>query len=336
MKFSIIVPVYNAEEYLVECIESILRQTYRCDELILVDDGSTDGSRAVCTRYAEQYPEQIKVFFQENSGPMKARWQGLRMADGDVILFMDADDCLRKDALEIICAGYEKTGCDVVLFNASQNPDYQIKYRKVPFSNEQCFFGEKKRTLFKVMITTSELNSLVLKAIKKEVLQSIGKVDDRRRIKHGEDLLQSLPIITNAKKICYLDENLYYYRSRPDSIVHTYDPARHHSIRYVHQEMEKYIDLWGMQEYHPQHYAREVRGWVDCLKELLKHQAPGTEKQKLLRELAEDSYFRNAYGRMAAACLSCKEAVLARWLYQKKYGRLLLIGRIIRLIRQYA
>lgn len=336
MKFSIIVPVYNAEEYLVECIESILRQTYRCDELILVDDGSTDGSRAVCTRYAEQYPEQIRVIFQENSGPMKARWQGVKRAKGDIILFMDADDCLRKDALEIIHTGYERTGCDVVLFNASQDNRFQTQYRNVPFANEQCFSGEEKKELLKTVITTSKLNSLVLKAIKKELIQSLETVDYSRRIKHGEDLLQSLPLITKAKKICYLDENLYYYRSRPDSIVHTYDPARHHSIRYVHREMEKYIDLWGMQEYHPQHYAREVRGWVDCLKELLKHQAPGAEKQKLLRELAEDAYFRNAYGRMAAACLSRKETVLARWLYQKKYGRLLLIGRIIRLIRQYA
>ena len=86
---SIIVPVYNVKEYLSYCIESLLSQTYTNFEVILVDDGSTDGSELICDQYAEEYPQNIRVIHSENKGPFVARTLGIDQANGKILLFLD-------------------------------------------------------------------------------------------------------------------------------------------------------------------------------------------------------------------------------------------------------
>ena len=98
---SVIVPVYNVEAYLAQCIDSILAQDYRNFELILVNDGSTDNSGAICERYAAQ-DRRIRVITQENSGPSTARNTGIKAACGKYIVFVDADDWADADYLSIL------------------------------------------------------------------------------------------------------------------------------------------------------------------------------------------------------------------------------------------
>ena len=336
MKFSIIIPVYNVEEYVGACIGSILQQTHQEVEIILIDDGSTDDSGKICDRYVLEYPDTIKVFHHQNQGPLRARCDGISHAAGDVCVFVDSDDCLRKDALEKMNTKFTETGCDLLLFNASTTDDFSTPFRTFTYHDGQCFSGEEKAAVYEVMITTSKLNAVCLKAVKRKIAAECAGEELQFSGRNGEDLLQSLPMVTRAEKICYLNQNLYYYRPRPGSAVHTFNPERHKSIRYVHQKMEKYIDVWGMQHLHPRHYAREVRGWVDCLKQLLVH--PGNRKQNgaadLMRELAEDAYFRNAYDRMAPDVLSASEKRLARWLYEKSWLRLKLAGAAARGVKK--
>ena len=89
-KISVIVPVYNKKEYVAQCIDSILSQSYRNLELLLIDDGSTDGSSAVCDKYADG--ERVRVFHQKNGGPTAAVMTGLQEACGDYYMFIDSDD----------------------------------------------------------------------------------------------------------------------------------------------------------------------------------------------------------------------------------------------------
>ena len=95
--------------------------------------------------------------------------------------------------------------------------------------------------------------------------------------------------------------------------------------------MEKYIDIWGMEEHHPRHYAREVRGWIECLKMVLFNAA--RPDLRLIKELGEDMYFSNAYTGMDSGVLGKSDLVLAKWLYRKRYGCLLLAGKVLRWIR---
>ena len=98
-KISVIVPVYNKSEYLEQCIDSILMQTYTNLELLLVDDESTDDSGAICDRYADT-DERVRVFHQKNGGPTSAAMTGIREAAGEYYLFVDSDDYISEDMLQ--------------------------------------------------------------------------------------------------------------------------------------------------------------------------------------------------------------------------------------------
>lgn len=111
-KISIIVPVYNAEKYLDHCMKSLCSQSFSNIEILLVDDGSTDGSGGLCDRYAEE-TERVRVFHMENSGVSAARNKGIEEATGDYLSFVDADDWIMPDMLEHLVKLLENTGYDV-------------------------------------------------------------------------------------------------------------------------------------------------------------------------------------------------------------------------------
>ena len=111
---SVIVAVYNCEQYLDKCIQSVLGQTFQDFELLLVNDGSTDNSPNILKTYALKYPEQIKVFEKENGGQGLARNLALKQANGIYIVFLDADDYLDKVYLETLVSTAKKNECDVV------------------------------------------------------------------------------------------------------------------------------------------------------------------------------------------------------------------------------
>ena len=331
MKFSIVIPVYNVEAYVEECIESILAQTYTDYEIILVDDGSTDKSGEICDRYAQMHADKVVVIHNRNQGQLLTRSCGIDHASGDVLMFLDSDDAVRADALELLHGRFVQTNCDMVLHNASTRKDFAQAYCDFQFEDGRIFTGEQKRELYQLMVMTQSLNTLWIKAVKRHIALSVPEEYRYFGLRNAGDLLYAMPMLDAAEAVCYLKQNLYYYRFNPDSIVHTYNPARHRSIKKVHGEMEKYIDRWGLQELHPMHFAREVRGWVVCLKQLMIQAGKwknGSKKQ-LMQELATDGYFRNAYSKMAAETLSKSDILLARLLYEKKYGCLKLLGAVV-------
>lgn len=111
--FSVIVPVYNVQQYLEQCIESVLRQSYTNYEIILVDDGSTDGSTEICDRYVTNYPF-VKVIHQENGGISAARNTGLDCATGKYVLFLDSDDFISSNALQSFYEVTAESGVEAV------------------------------------------------------------------------------------------------------------------------------------------------------------------------------------------------------------------------------
>ena len=113
-KLSVIVPVYNTEKYLRECVDSILAQTFTDFELILVDDGSTDGSGAICDEYAGK-DSRIRVIHQENGGATLARRSGVRIAQGEYVAFVDSDDWIAQHIYQNMMEKAETCGADVIL-----------------------------------------------------------------------------------------------------------------------------------------------------------------------------------------------------------------------------
>lgn len=331
MKFSIIIPVYNVEDYVAECLDSVMNQSFRDFEVILINDGSTDKSGEICETYARKYPEYIRLFHQENQGLVKTRVTGLRRAGGEICIFVDSDDALRRDALEKINEAFESTGCDLVLYGLSRDPDFSHAAYTIPMEKGQCFEGVSKKKLYALMVTFGKMNSMCIKAAKKEVYDHflkdyVAKPD----MTYGEDLYLSLPLLTHAEKIIWLGENLYFYRNRAGSMVNSFCPSLHRSIKIVRMEMEKYIDLWGIQDYYPVFYTKVVYNWIHALKRLLRNQRNMSKDNVLglLHELSEDDFFRKAYQNMERSALSNEEALLAKLLYDQCLFCLRWLGKI--------
>ena len=126
MKFSIIVPVYNVKPYLRECVDSILMQTYKDYEIILIDDGSTDGAETLCDEYAKQ--ENIICIHQKNQGLSAARNNGIALAKGEYLMFVDSDDCYEQNNL-LERIAQKTSGTDIVVFNWKEFQD-EKKYEE--------------------------------------------------------------------------------------------------------------------------------------------------------------------------------------------------------------
>ena len=135
LKISIIIPVYNSEKYIKKCIESIIKQTYQNFEIIVINDGSTDGSKAILDNLVKMYPEKIKHIEQSNVGVAKTRNKGIELATGDYIAFIDNDDFIDENYLEVL-ANNSKNGYYDIVMCGYRRPNENGKIIKVLHTNE--------------------------------------------------------------------------------------------------------------------------------------------------------------------------------------------------------
>lgn len=321
MKVSVIVPVYNVEKYLYDCIDSVLCQTYDQYELILIDDGSSDRSGQICDQYKILHPEKIRVIHTENIGPLYARIQGIEIALGDVLLFLDSDDTIRRDTLEIVNKCFTEQRCDMVMYNAGLCSEFSSRRIAHPFDDGKVFDYNSKEKLYQMLVSSQIPNSVCLKTIKKSCVSLPTYFSKFYKVKHGEDLLMSAYFLTNCKKIVYLNQGLYHYRIRPGSAVALFNPQRTESIKVVHEEIGKLIDIWEMPWLKPVHNARKVKGWVEALKLLLinKKSISKEEFRKYIREMASDPYFISAYADMDSSKLPRSYRIFALLLTKRQF-----------------
>ena len=142
---SIIIPVYNCEQYIDKCTKSILSQSYRNFEIILVDDGSTDETGKICERYASG-DKRIKVIHKTNSGPAAARNRGIEKAKGEFIFFIDADDYLEENAFGLLIGGYKKYKADIVIGNFKKIKNNEIEKRNDVYFEDNKLLNKQELT----------------------------------------------------------------------------------------------------------------------------------------------------------------------------------------------
>lgn len=210
MKISVIVPIYNCERYLPECLKSIVNQSYKNLEIILVDDGSTDESSRICDEYA-LVDKRIKVIRQENKGVSAARNKGLEYATGELISFIDSDDTLDEDMYELLVrlllekeadvvhCGYKHiVGTEIRLVHDTKCIEVQDKEQAL-----QCLIGGR---LF--------VGSLWNKLYRREILDGIIFRED---LKINEDILYNFEVFQKANKSVFADYAKYNYIAHKDS-----------------------------------------------------------------------------------------------------------------------
>jgi glycosyltransferase involved in cell wall biosynthesis len=244
-KFSVIVPVYNTEKYLRECITSVLCQSYSNFQLIAVDDGSSDNSGGILDEYASA-DSRIIVIHKQNQGPLLARVDAIQIADSDYCIFIDSDDLLDPDLFELLMEEIVVHEHDIFIYNYEFLSSNGTTLRKAEslFADRSVFSQDNKFKLYEAVVNT-RLNSLWTKAFKTELLQGDPtNYSVFMDVFFGEDLLLSLYPLTKAKSIKYIDLPLYKYRVSEGSISRTFNSKKLESIRVVYKEMYKYLSVW--------------------------------------------------------------------------------------------
>lgn len=217
-KFSIIVPIYNVEKYLKQCLDSILSQTYPNFELILVNDGSTDSCGEICEKYQAK-DERIHIIHQENRGLLAARRVGIKAATGDYIIHVDSDDYVMDTLLEKLYNKISETECDLLLYAYSRADNEGNILKSVSFDELPVTDGYVAREeLIRAMLVETRYNNLWAKCAKKTIVDSDTDYSIYGRLMIMEDLFQSIPLIEKADKIGVIKEPLYIYRVVPGSM----------------------------------------------------------------------------------------------------------------------
>lgn len=241
---SVIIPVYNVKAYLEEAIDGVIHQTYQDLEIILVDDGSTDGSGEVCDEYVNK-DERIKVIHQENKGLSAARNAGLDICQGEVISFLDSDDVFDHDMLRRMLEVMNQTEAEIVECDILE---YESKRPLKP--NRASKAGDCLSDGLRIYDTREALYHQLTGEIFNSVWNKVYKrrIWERLRFREGknyEDFDIILPLLSRAEKICVIDEGLVLYRKRPESITCTNSvkntrnwlEAQKHYLEYVEKNI---------------------------------------------------------------------------------------------------
>ncbi len=244
MKYSILVPVYNVEKYLRQCIESVLSQDFEDFELILTNDGSTDGSAVICQEYARK-DSRISYYEKENEGLLLTRRYALKKAKGEYVLFLDSDDFWEDNLLAILNAEIERKDVDIVLYryNCVDDEGFFIGSNKGIFKDGTYFDISNREELLFEFLRSSRMNSMWTKCVRKSIID-IDTDYSAFKDKKGEDLLQSISLMLNAKTYLYLDRTLVNYRlsttgrGRNYKTKHAYDTLAVHE--HVHNKLIEY------------------------------------------------------------------------------------------------
>ena len=238
---SVIVPVYNVEEYLKKCVDSIINQTYKNLEIILVDDGSTDNSSLICDTYAEKY-EQIKVIHKKNGGLSDARNVGIDLAKGEYLTFIDSDDWIKEGFIEYL---YN--------LNLSNNTMIAVAPYIVVTNSKQINCGngyrnavlEQKEALKRILLdqgyTVSSCSKLYHRSLFDNIKYPVGKI--------FEDTATTYKLFLKCESISFGSNGGYYYYKRDNSIINSgYNSKQLLFITYTDEMgekiLKKYPDLY--------------------------------------------------------------------------------------------
>lgn len=226
---SVIVPIYNVENYLAKCLDSIVNQTYTNLEIILINDGSTDNSQKIANEYALQ-DLRIKLINKENGGLSDARNGGLEIFKGDYIVFVDSDDWIAGDMLkhlfdEMVNTQSEIVECAVFYVYGDRNVSNSKTSYKAEYTREDAL----KELINGGVFQTHVWNKLYKKEVIADIKFPKGKIN--------EDEFWTHQVFANAKKIAYFPKPMYHYLQRENSIMGTYSLRKLNGVEGMFERM---------------------------------------------------------------------------------------------------
>ena len=239
---SVIVPMYNVELFLPRCVESIINQTYKNIEIILVDDESPDRSGEIAEEYAAK-DKRIKVIHQKNKWLGGARNSGIKIATGKYIIFVDSDDYIREDMCEILFRKMEQYQTDMIIFG-TYHIDRHGKIQSTSAPNIQADViyrvDDVQRVLFPMIISSHSINSACMKIYKRSLFTDNNLLFDEI-VRYAEDYEFVLRLFPHLTSFMHIEIPLYYYVENESSIMHTQDKEIMNKFIILYQYREQFL-----------------------------------------------------------------------------------------------
>ena len=325
-KFSVIVPIYGVQEYIHKCVDSIIGQTYKNIEIVLVDDGSLDECGKICDEYAES-DKRIKVVHKENGGLISARKAGDAIAKGDYIICVDGDDWIEKNYIEEMAHVIDKAKPDVVCCGfISEYPNKSVKH---PIKFEYGLYNRKamEKKIYTSLIQTKDATYFpphaCTKAIKRTIYHRVQQ-SIRDDFSIGEDAACTIPCIYEARSLCVMKECLYHYRINQSSMTNDKKPFSWNGPKSIYSSISSQIDLskHHFQEQLDRKYVHEL--FLVIKSQFYRKEPYHKVKQDIDKKL-DDSFTQNIIKRCSFDCLRGRIMVMSLrrrmycliWLYSR-------------------
>ena len=302
MKLSIIVPVYNVEEYLEECLDSLINQNYQDYEIIAINDGSKDNSLKILRKYEKKYPKLIKVYDKENGGLSSARNYGIEKSKGKYLFFVDSDDYILPNSLKILDK-YLEEDYDIIVYpfiaGNEENQKFELMYNK-------DIEDKRKRLLVGKPCAQNK--------ICKKNLYTKNKITFLEGV-YYEDLATTPKLALHTENIKFIEEPLYFYRVRPNSIMNNkeYNPKVDAIFKVLEQLRKYFKDNYSeeMEYLHIEHLLRAASiryiDFQNCQKQL--------DNIINTMRVHYPKWYKNKYYQKE----NIKKRIICRLLYNKQY-----------------
>lgn len=296
IRYSICIPVRNTKKYIKCCLESVFNQVYTNYEVIIVDNGSTDGSSELLDLYAEKYPN-IKVIHQKDQGLLNSRRRAIEESTGDYLCFLDSDDYWREDYLSKCTAIITENNCDIVSFSYSIEDSKGITQQRLYDSEGELSYEDYIKHVF----SHSILNNLWLKVIKRELFDMDENALYRTmgNVVRVEGAIQTLEILKRESKIYVTNEALYVYRIMGQGLMAKGALNLYKELKIEYEYFSR-SNLFSDLRYKDAVVNRQAHCLVNIFtvirNVIASEQKYGVTRKQLL-EIANDSFFTSLYSR---------------------------------------
>ena len=247
--FSVLIPLFNSEDYIGICLDSVLSQNFDDYEIVIVDDGSTDNSGKICDDYHAKNQDKIRVIHKENEGVLLTRRRAIKEAKGEYLLWIDSDDCYNEGLLNDLYKEIKKNAPDMLIWNyetVKDGSNEKETVRSLTLPNRAIISGDRMEKIYEQMLIGRDMNELWTKCFKRSLVDVDSDYTEFKHVKMGDDLFCLFPIMDKTKTIEYLDREYYYYRIVDSSITHTKNYKNYFSYRTIFERADQYLKKWQM------------------------------------------------------------------------------------------
>lgn len=311
MKYSFIVPCYNVEKYVEDCIKSLLNQDYDNYEIILVNDGSTDNTSEICKKYINK---TVKYYIKENGGPSSARNYGIAKSTGDYLIFIDSDDIFEKNSLKLLNKLIIKYRCDILQFGFEPFFEGNKKFENADNVNkkfEVAIYNDKDKIMNAYVIDESITREAWNKVYKRSLFDNIEYPVGRI----AEDLATTYKVLLKAENVVTIPIVLYHYRIRNNSIMQTGSTKLYHDAMVAHYEI--YECLKDNKKYSKRLYSNYYNNLMKYYSKIINEN--DFEKQKEVKLMIEKINFQqlNLKGKIIFTMFNFNNNATLRIIYKK-------------------